>query len=223
MKIKTQSLKKSYPSAHGANLVLHGVDLQIEEGEFVAIVGPSGCGKSTLLHLIGGLDKADAGSIQVGGQIITKFSDTQLALYRRSAVGIVFQFFNLFSSLTVLENVLLPGVIRRDKSELMHKRALSLLNKVGLSHLQDARANQLSGGEMQRVALCRALLNRPALLLADEPTGNLDQKNREQIYALFKDLQREEKLTIVMVTHERELGGLVDRSIRMQDGKVVAC
>jgi len=212
------NLKKSYESGRGRVAVLRGLNLQVQEGEFVAVVGPSGCGKSTLLHLIGGLDRPDSGALKVGGRELPKLTDRQLALFRRGEVGVIFQFFNLFSSLTVLENVLLPAWIGGGDQAKKRKRASLLLERVGLKELEGQRANELSGGEMQRVALCRALLNRPKLLLADEPTGNLDSANREIVYRILRDLHRDEGTTLLLVTHELEIAGKVDRVIPMRDG-----
>lgn len=218
--IHAQQLEKSYESGRGRVAALQGLNFSIERGEFVAIVGPSGCGKSSLLHLIAGLDRADRGDLSVGTHHLTDMKDPELALFRRHEVGIIFQFFNLFSSLSVLENVLLPALIRGDEPKKSRERAIELLQRVGLRAAQDQRANELSGGEMQRVALCRALLHRPPLLLADEPTGNLDSSNRETIYSMLREIHREEQTTLILVSHEAEVSRLADRTLSMSDGEL---
>jgi len=220
MHLIVENVHKSYPGEGQPVPALDGVDLSMPRGEFAAIVGPSGCGKSTLLHLIAGLDKPDQGRIEVKGKDIARLKDRALSLYRRNSVGLVFQFFNLFPSLSILDNVQLPGILGRGNRRSILTRAMRLLDQVGLRQHARRRANELSGGEMQRVALCRALLNRPALLLADEPTGNLDSENREQIHRLLKELSSQEGTTVLMVTHDSAVRSWVDRVISMKDGKV---
>lgn len=198
---------------------LNGVSLTIEYGEWVAIVGPSGCGKSTLLNLLAGIDSADEGDVVVGGQRLTGMSENALAAWRGREVGIVFQFFQLMPTLTVLENVILPMDLAgngRDRRE----RARQLLDQVGVSHLADNLPSELSGGEQQRVAIARALANRPRLLLADEPTGNLDSRNGAIIVDLLEDLWQA-GTTIVMVTHDPEVAARASRTISMRDGQIV--
>lgn len=219
--LRILGLEKSYRFGRSRVPVLNGVELSLEAGDRVAIVGPSGCGKSTLLHLIAGLDRPEGGEIFVNGQAVTRMAATQLARLRRRELGIVFQFFNLFPSLSVLDNVLLPGVIEREALAPLRRRAEALLERVGLERQGRARANELSGGEMQRVALCRALLQRPSLLLADEPTGNLDSENRQAIYRLIRDLSAEHQTAVLMVTHDPEAAAWVHRVVPMRDGKVV--
>ena len=218
MKVSLKGVTKSYDGVP----VLRGVDLAIDTGAFVALLGPSGSGKSTLLHLIGGLDRPDAGSVAVGERELTRLSDSELARFRNEAVGVVFQFFNLFPSLTVLDNVSLPGILRRLPSDEIRRRALELLDRVGLGALADKKANELSGGEMQRTALARALLLQPPLLLADEPTGNLDSENGGRVMDLISSLARESGSTVVMVTHDASNARRADRVVRLKDGRVEA-
>ena len=222
MQIVCRDVRKSYRHSRGEIAVLRGVDLEVAPGEFVALLGSSGSGKSTLLHLIAGLDRIDTGSLQVGGDKIEAYSEDELAHYRRDRVGIVFQFFSLFSSLSVLENVLLPGTIRRDAAHDAEIRARALLAEVGLERYAERRAMELSGGEMQRVAFCRALLGRPALLLADEPTGNLDSENRALVYQLLRQIHRRENTTVLMVTHEPDIANVAERTLCIADGRIVA-
>ncbi len=219
--LQISSLHKSYSTESGPIPILRGVDLTIERLKSFAIIGPSGCGKSTLLHLIGGLDRPSSGKIEFEKGDITAWNDNQLADYRRDKIGFVFQSFHLFASLTVLENILIPGILRRDPLHQIRQRALDLLEKVHLLHRSDHPANQLSGGEMQRIALCRALMNRPVLLLADEPTGNLDQQNRLEVYQLLQSLAQEEKTTVLMVSHDDQVSRWVDHVFKMEDGKII--
>ncbi|MCE9625239.1 MAG: ABC transporter ATP-binding protein [Deltaproteobacteria bacterium] len=203
--------------------VLQGVNLNLQAGERVALIGPSGCGKSTLLNLLAGLEKADGGSIHFDGKEVGALSRTQLAQLRRRELGVVFQFFNLFPSLTLLDNLLLPGLLDRRPLSQLRGRAQDLLNQVGLRDKSSARANELSGGELQRAAICRALLPRPKLLLADEPTGSLDSENRGRIYELLRTLSQESGSSVLMVTHDPEAAAWMDRGLLMRDGKVEPC
>ena len=201
-------------------MALNGVDLEIRRGEFVALVGPSGSGKSTLLNLIGGLDRPSAGEIWVEDLELGKANDKRLVRYRRDRIGFIFQSFNLLPTRSAAENVEVPlmlaGIARRQRRE----RALELLRQVGLGKRADHKPNELSGGEMQRVAVARALANRPALLLADEPTGNLDSKTGKAILSLLRDLLRTQGLTMVLVTHDMNVAGYADRIVHMLDGRV---
>ncbi len=201
-------------------MALNGVDLEIRRGEFVALVGPSGSGKSTLLNLIGGLDRPSAGEIWVEDLELGKANDKRLVRYRRDRIGFIFQSFNLLPTRSAAENVEVPlmlaGIARRQRRE----RALELLRQVGLGKRADHKPNELSGGEMQRVAVARALANRPALLLADEPTGNLDSKTGKAILSLLRDLLRTQGLTMVLVTHDMNVAGYADRVVHMLDGRV---
>ena len=199
---------------------LQDVNLDIADGEFVAVTGKSGCGKSTLLHVIGGLEGVSAGSILFRGRDLSRFQEDQLTEYRRDQVGIVFQSFNLMPLLTIVENVALPQILRGTPSHEALHLAEDWLARVNLSHRRDHKPHQVSGGEMQRAAVARALINQPALLLADEPTGNLDTTHATQVLELFAQLQRQERLTVVMVTHAVEAAQFAHRIIKMQDGRL---
>lgn len=202
-------------------MALNDVSFEIRRGEFVLIVGQSGSGKSTLLHMIGLLDKPTAGRILIDGIDATPLSDSDRAEVRRHKIGFIFQAFNLLSDLTVAENVMLPMMmVGNGASVNMRGEAEMILAKVGLADHVNKHANQLSGGQMQRVAVARALVNRPALVLGDEPTGNLDSKSSSDVINLMKDLNRELKQTFVIVTHAREAFGKVDRTIVLKDGRI---
>jgi len=219
--IVLREVTKAYRLGPEAAPALRGVSLDIEKGEFVAIIGASGSGKSTLLNLIAGLDKPTSGSIRVEGQEVTALDEDSLARWRGGALGIVFQFFQLLPTLTALENVMLAmelgGRFRNDRRQ----RALERLEQVGLAHLADHLPSELSGGEQQRVAIARALANDPPLLLADEPTGNLDSKTGQRIVDCLKDFNACGK-TIVLVTHEHGLARRATRVVEMRDGQIVA-
>jgi len=197
---------------------LRSVDLHVPAGQFLAITGPSGCGKSTLLHLLGGLDRPDAGEVVVPVHALDERGLTEL---RRATVGIVFQFFNLLPTLTALENVELPALLQGLPAAETDRRARALLDEVGLASRAGHPPHQLSGGEMQRTALARALMMRPPVLLADEPTGNLDTEASARVVALFRRLGAAQGTTIVMVTHSREVAEAADRRITMRDGRIV--
>ena len=201
---------------------LRGVDLSVERGEFVALVGPSGSGKSTVLNLIGGLDRPTGGEVWIDGVELGATDERTLTRHRREHVGFVFQTFNLLPRLTAVENVALPlmfsGVPRRERLD----RARTLLESVGLGQRLTHRPGQLSGGEQQRVAIARALVGHPALLLADEPTGNLDTTTGAEIMALLKDLNQETELTLLVVTHDPEVASFADRVVTLRDGRVEA-
>ncbi|HYK43117.1 MAG TPA: ABC transporter ATP-binding protein [Thermoanaerobaculia bacterium] len=199
---------------------LDGVDLDVASGEFLAVLGPSGGGKSTLLHLLGGIDRPTSGAVSVGGRELGSLSEGQLTLYRRREVGIVFQFFNLLPHLNVVENVGLPRLL--DGGADADERARGLLARVGLAHRAGAHPYELSGGEMQRVAIARALVTGARLLLADEPTGNLDSRNGEQVLALLAEIRREREVTLVLATHSEAAAKRADRRIEIRDGKIVA-
>ena len=214
------NVTKSYRSDAGAVPVLNGISLTIAEGETVAITGPSGCGKSTLLNLLGALDQADSGEIHVAGRDLTKLNAQQLAEFRNTTVGFVFQLHHLLPQCTVLENVLVPSIVRKDADRAaLRARAAQLLEAVGLSHRLDHRPGQLSGGERQRAAVARALINSPKLLLADEPTGALDRASAERLADLLAEVHQHEKITIVMVTHAPELARRMGRVLGLVDGK----
>jgi lipoprotein-releasing system ATP-binding protein len=216
--VRCRGLVKSYRDGERVVEVLRGVDLDVEPGELVAVVGPSGSGKSTLLHLLGGLDRADAGSLEVGGQRLDRLAPREMARYRNRTVGFVFQFSQLLSDFTALENVALPGRIAGRPPSEVARRALALLEEVGLADRRDHFPGQLSGGEQQRVALCRALVQEPELVLADEPTGNLDPAAGDAVFRLLVDLQRRHGTTAVVVTHNPELAGRCGRISQLDSG-----
>lgn len=199
---------------------VRGVSLEIGKGELVAIIGPSGSGKSTLLHLIGGLDRATKGTVRVLGEDLSALDDDTLTKLRRDRIGFVFQFFNLMPTLTALENVMLPALLAGNGSSAVRDRALARLKEVGLEARAEHRPDQLSGGEMQRVAVARALILDPPLLLADEPTGNLDSKNGEHVLELIVGSKSAER-TVVVVTHDRKIAERAQRIIEVRDGRLV--
>ncbi|MFT5465585.1 MAG: ABC-type lipoprotein export system ATPase subunit [Verrucomicrobiales bacterium] len=216
--ITCRQLSRSFGPVHA----VRGVDLDIESGEFIAITGASGSGKSTLLHLIASLDAPDAGEMHVDGLALHSASDTEKTKFRRESVGIVFQFFNLMPTMTVTENVMLPLVLRGDGGRAARERAEQLLGLVGLSERATHFSHQLSGGEMQRVAIARALSHEPRLLIADEPTGNLDSQNRDRVLKILGRIHDEKLATMVVVTHEEEVAGSASRRIEMRDGEIIA-
>ena len=218
--IQARGLARRYNVGKVIVTALAEVDVAFSAGEFIALVGPSGSGKSTLLNIIGGLDRPSGGELRVGELALDKADDQQLARYRRDRVGFIFQSFNLLPSFSAAENVESPMILaERPKAE-RRARAKELLDSVGLSHRTVHRPNELSGGEKQRVAIARALANRPALLLADEPTGNLDSKNGAAILELMCNLVKGGGLTIIMATHDVEVASRADRVIHLRDGKV---
>jgi lipoprotein-releasing system ATP-binding protein len=221
MLVKVEGLKKDF--SHGGRVipVLRGIDLEIDAGEMVSVEGASGVGKSTLLHVLGTLDRPSGGRIWFEGEEITRFTPAKLAHFRGRNIGFVFQAHHLLPEFTALENVMLPGLIHRLSPPKARRRALDLLESVGLSHRATHRPGQLSGGEQQRVALARALIMRPKLLLADEPTGNLDSKTGEGVHRLFFDMNADRGITILMVTHNRDLAGRIPRQLHMVDGVIV--
>jgi ABC-type lipoprotein export system ATPase subunit len=218
--VRIANVSKKYGD-HGVE-ALRGINLDIAKGRFIALMGPSGCGKSTLLNCIAGIDKPTSGAILIDGADVTKLSDEQLTLLRREKIGFVFQFFNLLSTLTARENIELPLDLagRLSRGEI-RSRVDALLGELGLLPRADSYPAQLSGGEMQRVAVMRAIVHGPQIILADEPTGNLDTVNGEQILALLKRLCSERGETILMATHSEEAAGYADSIIRMKDGQIV--
>ncbi|MEO6739478.1 MAG: ABC transporter ATP-binding protein [Chthoniobacteraceae bacterium] len=223
MLAELSNVTKSYRSGAGAVPVLNGISLTIAEGETVAITGPSGCGKSTLLNLLGALDQADSGEIRIAGRDLTKLTAQELAEFRNTTVGFVFQLHHLLPQCTVLENVLVPSIVRKNADRAaLRARAAQLLEAVGLSHRLDHRPGQLSGGERQRAAVARALINGPKLLLADEPTGALDRASAERLGDLLAEVHQREKVTIVMVTHAPELARRMGRVLPLLDGRLTA-
>ncbi|MCP4193924.1 MAG: ABC transporter ATP-binding protein [Planctomycetaceae bacterium] len=219
-------LRKSYRKGPVQVPVLKGVDVQVGDGEFMAIVGKSGSGKSTLLHLLATLDAPDSGEIHFQGRRIDNLAPTKRDGMRNQDIGVVFQFYHLLPELTTLENTILPAMIGHSvmnywsKRKQLRQEAIELLDQVGLSHRLKHRPSELSGGEMQRVAIARALLNRPSILLADEPTGNLDRQTGVQIMDLLRSLNRNQKLTIVMVTHDSAIAQQTDRVVQLVEGRV---
>jgi putative ABC transport system ATP-binding protein len=199
---------------------LRGADLAVGTGEFVAIMGPSGCGKSTLLHLLGGLDRPSAGELQLGGQRVEGLSEAKWAVLRRRRIGVVFQFFNLIGNLSVADNVELPALLAGEASGAARRRRTALLAELGIAEVAAAFPSALSGGQQQRVALARALVNQPDLLLADEPTGNLDSQSTREVLALLRR-SHERGQTIVLVTHDASVASVADRVVRMRDGRIV--
>lgn len=219
--IELRNVSKIYQLDEVEVRALDSVSLKIKEGEFSAIMGPSGSGKSTLLHMIGLLDRPTSGSILLGGKNTIKLSDTETAKIRGEKIGFVFQFFNLYPTLSVLENVELPMTIAEKDTDYRKKRAKELLEKVGLGNRASAYPAQLSGGERQRVAIARALANEPLFLLADEPTGNLDSKSGHELMKMLRELRAEGK-TVIVVTHDMDIAEHAERIIKIMDGKIVS-
>jgi putative ABC transport system ATP-binding protein len=218
--IRLINVHKIYKQGRNEITALAGVSLDIQRRDFVSIMGPSGSGKSTLLHLIGGLDQPTRGEVMVDGRIISQMPDDEVTLFRRTKIGFIFQFFNLLPTLTALENVMLPLVLDGRSGTPAHTQAKMLLERVGLEARKDHLPEELSGGEMQRLAIARALAFKPLIILADEPTGNLDSKTGEAILKLIRQLNREEGCTVVMVTHNREAAGHSDRMVHLRDGRI---
>jgi putative ABC transport system ATP-binding protein len=222
--ISVRGVCKRFSDSDGSALeVLSGVDLSVQEGELLAIVGPSGCGKSTLLNIVGGLDTDYAGEVEVAGQRLTGLSDRALAAFRNRTVGFVFQSFNLLAPLSALENVLLPSFFASatDSQKDLEARAMAALERVGLSSKARRRPPELSGGERQRVAIARALFGRPRLILCDEPTGNLDARTGAEVIDFFVRLSKEDRQTLVVVTHEERVSRAAGRVLRLREGKLV--
>ncbi|MDD4412802.1 MAG: ABC transporter ATP-binding protein [Patescibacteria group bacterium] len=218
--IEINNLKKEFGEGELVTQVLHGVSFSITKGEFVSIMGPSGSGKSTLMHILGFLDQATSGKYIFEGGDVTKISDNELAVMRNQKIGFVFQSFNLLPRTTVLENVMLPLVYARLHKGNAEKRAKEVLESVGLGHRMDYYTNQISGGEKQRVAIARALVNNPAVIFADEPTGNLDSKSGIQVMRILQDLNLQSGNTIILVTHEMSTAEHAGRIIRIKDGNL---
>jgi putative ABC transport system ATP-binding protein len=219
--VSCRGLQRTYRSGARETNAVRGVDLDVSSGEWVAIMGPSGCGKSSLLHLLGGLDTPDAGTVCVDGRNVGELSETRRALLRRTRIGYVFQFFNLVQDFTVAENIELPMLLAGAARGAARRRRAELLDAVGLADIADASPSQLSGGQQQRVAIARALANRPGVVLADEPTGNLDTDSARQVLTLLRD-QHEAGQTIVMVTHDARVAAVADRLLVMEDGRITA-
>jgi putative ABC transport system ATP-binding protein len=218
--IRCIDVRKVYRQGENDITALAGVSLDIAKGSFVAIMGPSGSGKSTLLHLIGGLDRPSSGELLVDNRLLGQMADDEVTLFRRTKIGFVFQFYNLLPTLTALENVTLPFVLDGVSKSEADRKAQLLLKKVGLEQRKHHLPEELSGGEIQRVAVARALAFDPPILLADEPTGNLDSKSGDAILLLLRRINREQGCTVVMVTHSREAATYGDRIIFLRDGQV---
>ena len=215
--IDITDIKKSF----GKLQVLKGISLHIDKGEIVSIVGPSGAGKTTLLQIIGTLDKADSGSVVINGVDVTKMKDRELSRFRNLHLGFVFQFHQLLPEFTALENVMIPGMIARKPKKENRAHAEELLGYLGLGDRMSHKPNELSGGEKQRVAVARALVNNPDVILADEPSGSLDSANKAELHQLFFDLRKQFNQTFVIVTHDESLACTTDRTIKMKDGLLV--
>lgn len=214
--IKVRNIRKSF----GRLEVLRGIDIDIKRGEVMSIVGPSGAGKTTLLQIAGTLDRPDSGEVMFNGKNILRLNDNKQAAFRNANIGFVFQFHQLLPEFTVLENVAMPALIGGKTRTEAYSRAKELINYLGLGARTDHKPMQLSGGERQRAAVARALVNRPAVILADEPSGSLDSHNREELHRLFFDLRRDMGQTFVIVTHDEALAGQCDRIVHMSDGQI---
>ena len=213
---------KNITKSFGNLQVLKGIDLQIEKGEVVSIVGPSGAGKTTLLQIMGTLDTPDTGSVLIGDTDVTQLSQKEMARFRNQHLGFVFQFHQLLPEFTALENVMIPALIANRSQKETKERAKELLDFLGLSDRAEHKPNELSGGEKQRVAVARALMNKPSVILADEPSGSLDSKNKAELHQLFFDLRDQLGQTFVIVTHDEALAVLTDRTIHLKDGMIEA-
>lgn len=216
--IEGKSIYKSYGNVQ----VLKGVDILIKKGEVVSIVGPSGSGKSTLLHILSTLDKADSGSVMMNDMDVLALSRKKLAAFRNQHIGFIFQFHHLLPEFTALENVCIPGWLGKKSKREVQQRAKMLLEKLHVGHRMENKPNELSGGEQQRVAVARALINQPDIIFADEPTGNLDTHNANELHQLFLDLRDEFQQTFLIVTHNNELENVSDRVLKMKDGLIVS-
>ena len=217
--IRVTDIHKSF----GTLEVLKGVSLDVAQGEVVSIVGASGAGKTTLLQIIGTLSRPDGGRVEIDGRDVSALGDRALSQFRNERIGFVFQFHHLLAEFTAFENVCIPGLIGRRPRADVERRAAELLDMMGLAARRDHKPGQLSGGEQQRVAIARALVNSPAVLLADEPSGNLDSHNRDEIHRLFFDLRERLGQTVVIVTHDENLAAMADRKITMSDGRILGC
>jgi len=216
----TKNLHKTYQMGRTSIPVLQGIDLEVNQAQIVAIVGPSGVGKSTLLHILGTLDRPSEGSVTIEGTDVFKFDEKKLADFRNRTVGFIFQFHHLMPEFTALENVMMPGLIAGKPKKRIRDRAKSLLTEVGLEHRVNHRPGELSGGEMQRVAVARALMNDPKLIFADEPSGNLDRAASDALHELLWNLSRKDKRTLIIVTHNHELAENADKVVEICDGSI---
>ena len=218
--LEITDLGKTYQTGVQSVEVLKGIDLSIEAGEIVIVMGPSGVGKSTLLHLIGGLDRPSTGEIRIDNENLFRLKDKELAIFRNKSIGFVFQFHHLLPEFTAIENVMLPGMIHSKNSDDIRVQATEILGEIGLAHRMTHKPSELSGGEQQRVAIARALVNRPKLVLADEPTGNLDKQNSEALYQLILDLNKKLNQTFIIVTHNEMMARNASRVVELEDGKI---
>lgn len=216
--LEVKNLSKTYGKGDTLVKALDDVSFSVEQGEFVAIIGPSGSGKSTLLHILGGVDTATSGKVCINDIDISKLDETALAIFRRRQIGLIYQFYNLIPILTVEENLTLPLLLDGRKPD--KKLISSLIDKLGLTHRLNHLPNQLSGGQQQRVSIGRALVNNPALMLADEPTGNLDSENSKEIISLLRKFNKENNQTVIIITHDEKIAMSADRVISIEDGKI---
>ena len=217
--LKVENLTKVYGEGENETRALDGVSFTVEQGEFLAIIGPSGSGKSTLLHILGGVDRPTAGKVWMNGQDVFAQNEEQLAIFRRRQVGLIYQFYNLIPVLDVVENMTLPVLM--DGRKINGERLEDLLQTLGLTYRRKNLPNQLSGGQQQRVSIGRALMNAPAVVLADEPTGNLDSKNSQEIVQLLKESNRKYRQTLIVITHDESIALQADRILAIEDGRIV--
>ncbi len=218
--LKCEGVRKVYGSGSSQVVALHGIDLAVRKGEFVAVMGASGSGKSTLMHILGSVDKPTGGKVLIDGTDLSRLNQTQAAVFRRRKVGLVYQFYNLIPTLTVQKNILLPLAL--DKKKPNQEYFEEIVRSLGLSDKLEALPNQLSGGQQQRAAIARSLIYRPALLLADEPTGNLDQKNSREIIDLLKLSNRSLEQTVILITHDEKVALEAERVITVEDGRIIS-
>ena len=217
--LETENLTKAYGKGGNKVIAVDDVTLKIKQGEFVAIIGASGSGKSTLLHLLGGVDRPTSGRVIIDGEDIFKHSDDEIAIFRRREIGIIYQFYNLIPSLNVVDNITLP--LRLDHQKVNEEHLAQVLKMLKLTRVKDHLPNQLSGGQQQRVAIGRALIANPAIILADEPTGNLDSNNSKEVVDLLKKASKDFQKTVVLITHDMKIAAEADRVITFEDGKIV--
>ena len=217
--VRCENLSKIYGSGNTCVKALDGISFSVEAGEFVSIVGPSGSGKSTLLHILGGVDKPTEGTVLIGGTDIHELSENKLAVFRRRQIGLIYQFYNLLPVLNVEENIVLPHLL--DGRELDEERLKLIVEQMGLADRKNNLPGQLSGGQQQRVSIGRALYNHPAIVLADEPTGNLDRKNGEEIIRLLKQSNRSQRQTLILITHDESIALQADRMLSIEDGRII--
>ena len=215
--LKATGVQKAY----GTLQVLKGIDLIVEKGQVLSVVGASGAGKSTLLHILGTLDRPDAGNLIINGKETSRMASNQLARFRNESIGFIFQFHNLLPEFTALENVMIPAFLGQKNDKEVERDAMALLDKLGVGARAAHKPSELSGGEQQRVAVARSMINKPAIIFADEPSGNLDSKNAQELHRLFFELRNELDQTFVIVTHNQQLADMADRKIEIADGKIM--